>query len=77
MGRIRDNNDYIQLTIDQVEHAKLLRKMANVSLSEMSKIMSCSSHKIYKVEHDMGKVDSEFYHNLIKKYETIIKYKDK
>ena len=35
MGRIRDNSNYVELSIDQSEQLKVLRQMANVSLSEI------------------------------------------
>jgi len=77
MGRIRDNRNYLELSIDQLEQIKLLRKLANVSLSEIARLMSCSTCKIARLESGKGKVDTDFYHKIIKKYESFIRYKDK
>lgn len=77
MGRIRDYNNYIDLSIDQVEQLKVLRKMANISVSEISRFMGCSDHKIGSLERGKGKVDKEFLDRLLKRYNLILKYKDK
>ena len=77
MGRIRDLNNYLELNIDQIEQVKVLRKMADVSLSEICRLMGCSTSKIQKLEQGVGKADTDFYHKLLKKYELIIKYKNK
>jgi len=77
MGRIRDHNNYIDLTIDQVEQLKVLRKMANISVSEISRYMGCSDNKIGTLERGKGKVDKEFLDRLLKRYNLILKYKDK
>lgn len=77
MGRIRDSNNYVEIDIDQVEQLKLLRKMANISVSEISRLMSCSVHKIGSIERGKGRIDKDFLDRLLKRYNLIIKYKDK
>ena len=77
MGRIRDNNNYVELSIDQSEQLKVLRQMANVSLSEICRLMDCSTSKITGIERGKGKVDKDFLDRLLKRYNLILKYKDK
>lgn len=77
MGRIRDSNNYVELDIDQVEQLKLLRKMANISVSEISRFMGCSDNKIGSLERGKGKVDKDFLDRVLKRYNLILKYKDK
>lgn len=77
MGRIRDLNNYLELNIDQIEQVKVLRKMADVSLSEICRLMDCSTSKITGIERGKGKVDKDFLDRLLKRYNLILKYKDK
>lgn len=75
MGRIRDLSNFIILSIDQIEQLKYLRKEANISMSQICRLMGCSTCKIHKLEQGKSKVDSDFYHKLLKKYELLIKNK--
>lgn len=77
MGRIRDNSNYVELSIDQSEQLKVLRQMANVSLSEICRLMDCSTSKVVGIERGKGKVDKDFLDRLLKRYNLILKYKDK
>ena len=77
MGRIRDNSNYVELSVDQSEQLKVLRQMANVSLSEICRLMDCSTSKIAGIERGKCKVDKEFLDRLLKRYNLILKYKDK
>lgn len=77
MGRIRDLSNFMILSIDQIEQLKYLRKEANISMSQICRLMGCSTSKIQKMEQGVAKADTDFYHKLLKKYELIIKYKNK
>jgi transcriptional regulator with XRE-family HTH domain len=73
MGRIRTITNYLELNMDQIEQLRLLRKMADISLTDIGLYMGCSASKMQRLENGNMKIDNEFYRKLIKKYESIIR----